>query len=95
MDGVYKNQLLSERGLFLWIESKNRHWGPKTAHSVVQPWCKKEKEKCKCLKVRHLHFAWYPEPKPRYCCILRPELTELRENEGYCLLVISRRYQFV
>ena len=22
---------------------------PKTAHSAVQPWCKKEKEKCKCL----------------------------------------------
>ena len=32
------------------------------AHSVVQPWCKKEKEKCKCLKIKHLHFVWYPEP---------------------------------
>ena len=30
--------------------------------SVVQPWCKKEKEKCKCLKIKHLHFVWYPEP---------------------------------
>ena len=29
---------------------------------VVQPWCKKEKEKCKCLKIKHLHFVWYPEP---------------------------------
>ena len=35
---------------------------PKKAHSVVQPWCKKEKEKCKCLKIKHLHFVWYPEP---------------------------------
>ena len=34
----------------------------KTAHSVVQAWCKKEKEKCKCLKIKHLHFVWYPEP---------------------------------
>ena len=30
---------------------------PKTAHSVVQAWCKKEKEKCKCLKIKHLHFV--------------------------------------
>ncbi len=29
---------------------------------VVQMWCKKEKEKCKCLKIKHLHFDWYPEP---------------------------------
>ena len=29
---------------------------------VVQPWCKKEKEKCKCLKIKHLHFVGYPEP---------------------------------
>ena len=35
---------------------------PKTAHSVVQPWCKKEKEKCKYLKIKHLHFVGYPEP---------------------------------
>ena len=35
---------------------------PKIARSVVQPWCKKEKEKCKCLKIKHLHFVWYPEP---------------------------------
>ena len=35
---------------------------PKTAHSVVQAWCKKEKEKCKYLKIKHLHFVGYPEP---------------------------------
>ena len=29
---------------------------------VVQTWCKKEKEKCKCLKIKHLHFVGYPEP---------------------------------
>ena len=25
-------------------------------------WCKKEKEKCKCLIFKHLHFVGYPEP---------------------------------
>ena len=25
-------------------------------------WCKKEKEKRKCLKIKHLRFAGYPEP---------------------------------
>ena len=75
MDGVYKNQLLSERGLFLWIESKNRHWGPKTAHLVVQMWCKKEKEKCKYLEIKHLYFVWCPEPKSCYCGVLRSKLT--------------------
>ena len=33
---------------------------PEKADLVVQPWCKKEKEKCKCLKIKHLHFVWYP-----------------------------------
>ena len=28
---------------------------------VVQMWCKRGKEKCKCLKVKRLHFIWYPE----------------------------------
>ena len=27
---------------------------------MVQAWCKKEKEKCKCLKIKHLHFCWVP-----------------------------------
>ena len=27
---------------------------------VVQAWCKKEKEKCKCLNFKHLHFVGYP-----------------------------------
>ena len=34
---------------------------PKIADSVVQPWCKREKEKCKCLKIKHLHFVGYPD----------------------------------
>ena len=29
---------------------------------MVQAWCKWEKEKCKCLKIKHLHFVGYPEP---------------------------------
>ena len=33
---------------------------PEKADLVVQPWCKKEKEKCKCLKIKHLHFCWVP-----------------------------------
>ena len=28
--------------------------------SVVQAWCKREKEKCKCLIFKHLHFVGYP-----------------------------------
>ena len=29
---------------------------------MVQAWCKREKEKCKCLIFKHLHFVGYPEP---------------------------------
>ena len=35
---------------------------PEKADLVVQAWCKWEKEKCKCLKIKHLHFVGYPEP---------------------------------
>ena len=46
----------------MWFHQPKMSIIPKTAHSVVQTWCKKEKEKCKCLKIKHLHFVWYPEP---------------------------------
>ena len=35
---------------------------PEKADLVVQAWCKREKEKCKCLIFKHLHFVGYPEP---------------------------------
>ena len=35
---------------------------PEKADLVVQAWCKWEKEKCKCLNFKHLHFVGYPEP---------------------------------
>ena len=42
------------------------------AYSAVQMWGKKtEKPSQKALYEGFM----YPEPKPRYCCILRPELT--------------------
>ena len=41
----------------------------------------KTKENRKSLKVKDLRFNGYP--KPRYCCLLRSKLTELRENEGF------------
>ena len=33
---------------------------PKTAHSVVQPWCKKEKEKMQVFENQALAFCWVP-----------------------------------
>ena len=35
---------------------------PEKADLVVQAWCKRKKEKCKCLIFKHLHFVGYPEP---------------------------------
>ena len=38
---------------------------PEKAGLVVQAWCKWEKEKCKCLIFKHLHFVGYPEPRSK------------------------------
>ena len=35
--------------------------------TVVQ----KGKRKMQAFEIKHLHFVGYPEPKPRYCGILR------------------------
>ena len=56
MDRVCKINCCPRKGLFLWIESKNRHCGPKTAHSVVQPWCKNQKQNRKSLTFKDLRF---------------------------------------
>ena len=76
MDGVCKNDLLSTKRAVLWIRCENvRTSAPKQPIRWCNRGAKKEKEKCKCLKNKHLHFVWCPEPKPRYCCILRSKLT--------------------
>ena len=46
-------------------EMKKYRFCSETPDLVVQPWCKKEKEKCKCLKIKYLHFVWYPEPRSK------------------------------
>ena len=35
-------------------------WNCYYSTPVVQPWCKKGKEKCKCLKIKHLHSVRVP-----------------------------------
>ena len=54
-----------ENDYFCGHDLEKHKFCPKTAHSVVQAWCKKEKEKCKCLKFKHLHFVGYPEPRSK------------------------------
>ena len=48
MEKIYSNELIINMSCF------------KIHNSVVQPWCKKQKEKCKCLKIKHLHFCLVP-----------------------------------
>ena len=54
--GSAKINYCPRKGLFLWIESKYRHRGPKTAPSVVQMWCKIQKKNRKSLKIKGLRF---------------------------------------
>ena len=48
---------IHEKGGFCGWDVKMLGLRHKWAHSVVQPWCKKEKDKCKCLKIKYLHFV--------------------------------------
>ena len=51
-----------ENAYFCGRDVEKYRFCPEIADSVVQAWCKCEKEKCKCLKIKHLHFVGYPEP---------------------------------
>ena len=51
-----------EKGGFCGWDVKMSGLRHKWAHSVVQMWCKKEKEKMQVLDFQALHFVWYPKP---------------------------------
>ena len=49
-ESLQKSTAVHEKGCFCGWDVKMSGLRLKWPHSVVQPWCKKEKEKCKCLK---------------------------------------------
>ena len=62
MDRRIKMMCLSMKMPIFVDKMKKYRFCPEIADLVVQAWCKWEKEKCKCLNFKHLHFVGYPEP---------------------------------
>ena len=65
---IYEEGFSTADALVATILPQNSPFG---GASVVQ----KGKRKMQVVEIKHLHFVGYPEPEPRYCCILRSKLT--------------------